>query len=192
MKAGWGLVLALVLLAFGAGFCGGRLHGAPLPCQETPADVMAAYYKAQGWDDRNPGFVRYCGGETQRFAAMLGLGAYVPTMLAQWHVESAFRSVHGDDGRSFGVTQIILGREAHWRAFWLKRGLNLGSVYDPSTQIAFGVAEFYECLGMAKGNTFQAVRRYNGSGWRARAYARRVLAVRKAVFGIPEHRGVRQ
>lgn len=147
-----------------------------------PSQVMADWYEKH-WH-RDDGLVLYAGQETERAASYLFIMRHVPTMLCMWHRESQFRAIAGDDGKSWGITQIVRRREAHWRRFWLNRGIELGSLDDPTTQIFFGVAEFQEHLDLARGNEWEAVRRYNGSGPSARRYARRVFLTRQRVFGI--------
>ena len=165
----------------------GQVAVAPAPpAKPQPSDIMAAWYTANGLaDEDKEGLVVYAGQETERFAEMLGLTLHVPTMLAMWHRESGFSEIKGDDRKSFGITQTLYRDERRWRKFWKKRGLGFGSLDDPSTQIAFGVAEFSECLRMARGNEFDAVRRYNGSGAAARRHARKVFRTRQVVFKVP-------
>jgi hypothetical protein len=149
----------------------------------SPADVMARWYASTSQDGENC-LVFYAGRETEKLAARAGIGRHVPTMLSMWHRESGFRQISGDDGRSFGITQTLLVYEPIWRKWWADRGVQLGPVSDPRTQIAYGVAEFWHCLRDQKGDEFQAVRQYNGSSFRAYAYARRVFATRRRVFGM--------
>lgn len=170
-------------LAVSAIECPGPAYAKAVP---PPSERMASWYQGNGWE-ANEGFVLFCGQETERFAALLGIEAHVPTLLSMWHRESAYTVVAGDDGQSYGVTQTLRRWENHWREFWLGRGIELGSLDDPSTQIAFGVAEFSECLKYAKGDVDQAIGRYNGGkSWhkkKAQRYVGRVLKTRKLVFG---------
>jgi hypothetical protein len=165
-----------------------NFEGINFDAPNPPGGVMAEWYRSNHLDASagdNEGFIEYVGEETVRAAKMLGIDDQVPTMLCMWHRESNYHVKPGDDGKSFGVTQTLLNKEEHWRTFWKERGVELGTLYDPSTQVFFGVAEFSECLKQANGDEFDAVRRYNGSGWKARRYARRVFFSRKLIYGYP-------
>jgi hypothetical protein len=136
----------------------------------------------QGQGERMRGLVLFAGKETERYAAMLGVQEHVPKMLCMWHRESSYDQKL-TDGDSFGMTQV---RRRYWKRlyrFWQAKGVELGSIHDPSTQIAFGVAMYAEHLKLAKGDGWEAVRRYNGSGWRARRYQNRVRITYDIVFG---------
>jgi len=160
-----------------------------LSCQlrATDAQVMADWY-AENWPDKRhgrPGEVLEVGLKTEYYANLLGLDCYGQTMLSQWHRESAYRNVRGLDGKSIGYTQTIIGRQNHWRQFWKLYGVRLGGIRTMDFQVAAGVAEFKEHLDLARGDVWEAVRRYNGSGPRAREYADRVFKTRQVVFGVP-------
>jgi len=107
------------------------------------------------------------------------------TLLALWHVESEFRDIPGVDGLSFGRAQTCYGYQARLRKWWRARGETLDpSDHAISTQMAFGVAEFYEKHKRAKGEIFQTVTRYNGCGSAAVNHAKKVFHSRRVIFGL--------
>ena len=153
--------------------------------------MLAWFYDIHALEkSENKGLALYAAIETENFAKLINLYEHVPTMLAMWHRETGYRSVYGDDGKSFGITQTLRKKEKKWREYWRLRDVELPSIDDPMTQIAFGVAEFDYCLQLAQGDEFDAVRRYNGGNnggaglRRARLYARKVFQSRKNIFGI--------
>lgn len=156
----------------------------PLSLAASSADKLVAYY-AKTDPSIDPVYLRYVAEETERLAKIVGHGDKVETLLAMWHVESHFQQA-ADDGDSYGVAQTRKCYEKRLREWWSKRGVALGSIDDPTAQVAFGVAEFAEHWHYARNDQnrlWQTVRRYNGSGRGARAHAKKVFAARKAIFG---------
>lgn len=150
----------------------------------SPADKLAAFY-ARNYPRVDRDYLRYVAAETERFAKQLGHSDKVPTLLAMWHVESHYQQ-HADDGDSYGITQTRRRYEKRLRRYWLDRHVELGSLADPTCQVAFGVAEFAEHWHYArrsKDRLWETVRRYNGSGPMARNHVRKVKLARKLIFG---------
>lgn len=150
----------------------------------SPADKLVAFY-ARIEPGVDPGFLRYVAGETERLAKQVGQGDKTETLLAMWHVESHYEQT-ADDGDSYGIAQTRKRYENRLRIWWLNRGTELGSIDDPTTQVAFGVAEFVEHWKYAehdRNRLWETVRRYNGSGAGARHHAYKVFKARKAIFG---------
>lgn len=156
----------------------------PLSLAASSADKLVAYY-AKTDPSIDPMYLRYVAGETERLAKSVGHGDKLETLLAMWHTESHFQQA-ADDGDSYGVAQTRKRYEKRLRTWWLKRGVPLGSLDDPTTQVAFGVAEFAEHWHYArndKNRLWETVRRYNGSGPGARNHAKKVFRARKVIFG---------
>lgn len=134
----------------------------------------------------DPDYLIFVTGETRRFAKMVGHEGDLKTLLAMWYVESRYRQ-DADDGDSYGIAQTRKRYEKRLKIWWHERGVELGSLDDPSTQVAFGVAEFTDHWYYArhcKGNRlWETVRRYNGSGKDAKRHARRVFIARAQMFG---------
>lgn len=166
----------------------------------TDADRMAEFYKWKVHPKIDPELVRYAGQETFRFAHLIKLtDEHARIMLCMWHRESAYNQkasdakVVGMRKRSQGIAQTRRSYFTRLRKFWKDRGVELGSFDDPSTQVAFGVAEFKEKLTQSKGDVYDAVRRYNGGGEGASAlnkaraceYAYKVFVTRTVVYSDP-------
>lgn len=131
--------------------------------------------------------VMECGKWTRYYAQKVGIEEHMETLLCLWHAESEFRDIPGIDGLSFGRAQTCYGYQARLRKWWLDRG----EVLDPSdhavsTQMAFGVAEFYQKLEFSHGDIFLAVARYNGCGQAAFNHAKRVFHMRKVHYGMKQ------
>lgn len=141
----------------------------------------------------DPDYLRYVTSETRRLSSDVNHGDKLETLLAMFYVESNFRQgVLGDDGRSYGIAQTLLHYEDGLRAWWEDRGQRFGSIDDPTTQVAFGVAEFSRHWYYARrreNRLFETVRGYNGganggNGLKmATRYAKKVFRTRKAIFG---------
>lgn len=135
---------------------------------------------------------------TEDAADLLCIGDQVDTMLCMWHRESHFdrdaddSPLVGQRRRSLGVTQTRADELRRWAKFWHDRDVHLPPFDSVRTQAYYGVAEFYTKLQLSHGGVFEAVRRYNGGGPKARAYARRVMTSRKAIFKRPYKVGERQ
>lgn len=131
--------------------------------------------------------------DTKRFARMLCLEGHLDTLLSMAHRESQFDmtldSRPAED--SFGIYQVRRMYEASLRRFWQKRGVRLGDIEDAETQCAFGVAMFWIKLQKSGGNIWGGVRRYNGRGEQAHAYAKKVFISRRVIFGRPHADGER-
>ena len=158
----------------------------------SPARVMSNWYATfqSTWGPGDKDIVDsdqvfLVGRDTERFARKLNLQAHVPTMLCMWHRESNYDPTLLSPKDCYGVSQLVLTEEPRWRKFWAKRKVYLGPIDDPTTQVAFGVAEYYRKLRRSRGNVYLAVRRYNGRGPAAKEYARRVFMTRKMVFKQP-------
>jgi hypothetical protein len=137
---------------------------------------------------------------TVEAAQLLGLEDQTDTLLSMWVQESNFNSgAHGDLAHhddSIGVAQTRRFQLRHWRSFWLHRHIDLPSFSKSiRTQCFYGVAEYCEHLHAARGDVYDAVRRYNGSGQLARDYAAKVMQIRDLVFHrpytVPEHQPYR-
>lgn len=128
---------------------------------------------------------------TKEAAALLCLSDQVPTMLAMWVRESDFdpkaddQVLVGFKKRSLGVAQTRQSYIRDLREDWMKQGVRLGAFALPRTQVFLGVMEFRYKLKVSKGNVAEAVRRYNGSGPKARKYVERVSRTRLKIFGSP-------
>ena len=133
-------------------------------------------------------------GATCEAAEILELSAQVDTMLSMWLQESHFKvAAEGDDGHSLGIAQTRLRSLRKIRALWRARGYKLPAFRgNPRTQAFFGVMEFSRHLHWARGDVFEAVRRYNGSGLRAAHYASDVMATRARLFARPYVPGEKQ
>lgn len=166
---------------------------------EAMADiaVLVKYYTERPGLGADPALVRYAALDTVRFAQALKLdNASIRDMLALWHIESRYHdSVKGTDGKSWGITQVRKSRAQELRTLWKLYGVSddaLGSTDDPTCQVALGVMAYKIAFDEAKGDHFQALRRYNGgnTGKRSKAYkqawahAMRVRKARKAIFGL--------
>lgn len=110
-------------------------------------------------------------------------------LLAIFYVESRYDGkATGDKGRSYGISQFRLNRDEEFREYWQDLGINIdGSVDDPTTQIAFGIAEFAEAYHLSRKagvlRYYETTRRYNGSGIMAKRYATKVIRCRLRIFG---------
>lgn len=169
-----GLVVALVSL--------GIFKPKEVKKIDVEAEKLVSYMKTQKID---PDYLRYVVAETRVFSEKLGHEKHLKTILAMWYTESRYIQ-DADDGDSYGIAQTRKRYEKRLRKFWDDRGIELGSIQDPATQVAFGVAEFHEKWHYArrhKNRLWDTVRRYNGSGPAARAHANRVFRFRKAIFG---------
>lgn len=126
---------------------------------------------------------------TRYYARKVGLEDQMETLLCLWHIESEFFDVPGIDGLSFGRAQTRYGYQKRLREWWKARG----EILDPndhaiSTQMAFGVAEFWEKRNLAtpRHDIFDTVRRYNGCGKAAINHAKKVFRARRIIYGLKE------
>jgi hypothetical protein len=172
--------------------------------QETKATIekMVAFYAVK-YPGQDASLVRFAGEETARFVKMVNdtrkpgtKPVELTDLLALWWVESRYtQNTEGEDGKSWGITQVRLNRINEltdaWKLYGINREDGLGSVYDPTRQVAMGVMAYRIAFGEARGDRFQALRRYNGGnkGKKSKAYksahahAMRVIKARKAIFG---------
>lgn len=165
----------------------------PTPNRNRLVRSVVAYYEARPTIGADPGYVEYLAGEVLHYAALLGLQEpHMADLMAILNEETRFKPTwKHTDGKSHGAMGVRYSREMELRADWRKRGVILGSLDDPSAQVALGVMAYWKDLGRAKGDRFQAIRRYNGGNRgtkskaykQAHAYAMRVTAWRKRVFG---------
>jgi hypothetical protein len=149
--------------------------------ETTMSKLYARKFGSLGKDHHKE--VLEAGRWTRYYAQKADVEPYMTTLLCQWHVESHYQNVPGEDGKSFGRTQTRYGYQAKLRTWWLAKGETLGMDSDISTQMAFGVAEFVEKKKYAKDNLWDTVRRYNGCGPRALNYARIVFKARQQIYG---------
>jgi hypothetical protein len=159
-------------------------------------ELLVQHYRKHS-PQQDEGLARFAAVETARFAALLGMNnEQLRDMLALWWVESTYRqNSKGEDGKSWGITQVRIKRIKELTKAWEDYGydeiMGLGTIYDPTRQIAMGVMAYSIALREAKGDRFQALRRYNGGnkGKKSKAYkqahahAMRVVKARKAIFG---------
>ncbi len=153
--------------------------------QPDPVAEQLVRYCDKRNEGPDPDYLRYVVGETRRLAASVGHRDKLKTLLAMWYVESRYNQA-ADDGDSYGIAQTRKKYEKRLRRWWGDRGVELGSMDDPTAQVAFGVAEFSEHWRYArhsKNRLWDTVRRYNGSGTAAKRHARRVFKARAAIFG---------
>jgi hypothetical protein len=130
-------------------------------------------------------YLRFVTAESRRILARVHHEDKLETLLSMFYVESKYIQ-NADDGDSYGIAQTRKRYEHRLRIWWYERGLDLGSIDDPTAQIAFGVAEFVEHWYYARksrNRLWETVRRYNGSGPKARLHAEKVFRARKAIFG---------
>lgn len=163
------------------------------PTRNRLVRSVVEYHAARPTLGADLGYVEYVAGEVVHYAAMLGLREpHMMDLLAILHEETRFKPTWKHmDGKSHGAMGVRYNRERELRSDWRKRGVILGSLDDPSAQVALGVMAYWKDLGRAKGDRFQTIRRYNGGNRgakskaykQAHAYAMRVTAWRKRVFG---------
>jgi hypothetical protein len=107
-------VLVLVGLGLGAAvvLSGSSPERNYVPPNADDADdyavMLAWFYDYHGLEQGvNKGLPYYAAKDTEYFAKVINLYEHVPTMLAMWHRESGYKSITGDDGKSFGITQTM-------------------------------------------------------------------------------------
>ncbi len=166
-----------------------------LASDDVYLNALESYYRSHNTDFRRQS-IGPCVASAEYYAAKLSLSSHIKDILTIPHVESTwgFDKGHyrhdiksdgwGDDGKSFGKWQVQLGlHEADGRAFWRRHGETLGANSDCDTQAALAVYVYYKVLQSAHGNTFDALRRYNGRGAPAIFYAKQVKKYSREIFG---------
>jgi len=129
--------------------------------------------------------IDYCAHETARLAMRLGIEKHAYLLMCNWHRESEFvQNLESKKEDSYGVTQVRRRYHKELYEFWKKKGIELGSENDPTTQIAFGVAVFKLKLDRCKGNAYEAIRAYNGDGPGARYHRKKVRASLRKIYGM--------
>jgi hypothetical protein len=165
----------------------GALQSAPSSQEKA---LLYFYFKAD--PSVQPAFLSEVVHGTEKYAKKLGLSSQVDTLLSMAHRESGFNP-YADDGlgkrRSLGFYQTREQYREMLYKFWLDRKVRLGPWDSVDTQCAFGVAEFWIKLQASKGNVWEAVRRYNGGGVKAREYAAKVMISRRAIFHRKHRKG---
>ena len=133
--------------------------------------------------------------DTDKWAKRLKLHHETDTLLCMAHRESALDPttddvlIVGPKRHSVGIYQTRVDYMPWLRQLWLERGYKLGPDDDIDTMCAYGVMEFYFHLKHWDGNVWLGVRHYNGSGPKAREYARRVFVSRRVIFHRPHFEG---
>lgn len=178
----------MVWIVLSAGYVQDRYSTKPILSDSPPEQKIVEFYKSNYPTAKGVPFIPETAFWTRYYARKIGTEEHFETMLSMWHRESAF-DPKTDDGDSIGVTQTRRRYFKRLRKQWLKLGVTLPSIKTVQTQCAFGVLEFKQHLGYAKGDEIEAIRRYNGSGWRAKRYQKRVLRSRRIIFQIPEPEG---
>lgn len=150
------------------------------------SEQMFSYFNKNGCTENN-----YCGdfewiksvvSQTLFWTKFWNIEHTNEKILVNFLQESWFDPHAKSNVGAYGITQIYGETEHCARKLLLDKGIKLDSLQRPSVQIALGVTVFYMKLLDAKGDPWEAIERYNGSGKYAKAHRKKVFALYKKVY----------